>query len=183
MIAAGNLAWKNAPIQHDLTDVFNAPVIFENDAKTAALAEAIAAGSKYSTVVYITVSTGIGIGVCENQKLDRALEDAEVGWMSVEYKGQILPWEKIASGSAIVKQYGKRASEIDDKAIWDEISSKLALGLISVIAIIQPDLIVFGGGVGSHLDKFKEPLVKHLKQYENPMVPIPPIIKSSRSEE
>ena len=181
--AAGNLSWKNEPIQHDLEQLFKAPVVLENDAKAAALAEARYAGTEYTTVVYITISTGVGIGVCENGKLAKSLEDAEVGWMTVEYNGEAVPWEKIASGSAIVKKYGKRASELDDTAAWDSIARSIAIGLNAVIAIIQPDLIVFGGGVGNHLEKFEQPLLRHLKKYENPMVTIPPIKKSTHPEE
>lgn len=183
LVAAGNLQWKNEPIQADFEALFNAPVSLENDAKTAALAEARYAGSDYSTVVYITISTGVGIGVCEDGKLDKALENAEAGWMTIEYKNFVGPWEKIASGSAIVKKYGKRASDLDDPKAWDDIAGAIAAGLITIIAMIQPDLIVFGGGVGNHLEKYIDPLTHHLKQYENPMVQIPPIKKSDHPEE
>lgn len=183
LVAAGNLAWRNEPLQRDLEKLFHAPVVLENDAKAAALAEARYAGSNYETVVYITISTGVGIGICENGILVPALEDAEIGWMNVEHNGRLVPWEKIASGSAIVAKYGKRASELDDDTAWDSISRNIAKGLIAVIAMVQPDLIVFGGGVGNHLDKFEKPLLKHLKNYENPMVMIPPIKKSSHPEE
>lgn len=183
MVAAGNLTWADEPVRRDLEKLFHAPVVLENDAKTAALAEARYAGPNYETVVYITISTGVGIGVCENGKLDKALENAEIGWMSIEHEGKVVPWEKIASGSAIVAKYGKRASDLDDPAAWESISRNIAKGLIAVIAMTQPDLIVFGGGVGNHLEKFKEPLVRNLKKYENPMVAIPPIKKSSHPEE
>lgn len=183
LVVAGNLKWHDVSIQTDFEKIFNAPVVLENDAKAAAVAESRAAGPNYETVVYITISTGVAIGVCVNGELDKALEDAEVGWMTVEYNGELTPWEKIASGTAIVKKYGKRASDLHDEAAWDDISHKIAKGLIAVIAIVQPDLIVFGGGVGNHLEKFEAPLKKYLAQYENPLVPIPPLIKSSHPEE
>lgn len=183
LVAAGNLTWHKEPLQKDLERLFHAPVVLENDAKTAAIAESRAAGSNYETVVYITISTGIGIGVCVDGKLDKALEDAEIGWMKVDYNGELVPWEKIASGSAIVAKYNSRASDLDDPVAWDEIAHNIAKGLISVIAIVQPDLIVFGGGVGNHLDKYEKPLKKYLKLYETPLVPIPPLRKSSHPEE
>lgn len=183
LIAAGNLSWKNEPLQRDFEKLFKAPVVLENDAKTAAVSEARAAGPDYKVVVYITISTGVGIGVCENGNLATVLEDAEVGWMSVEHEGAAVPWEKIASGSAIVATYGKRARDLDSPAAWDTISHNIAKGLISVIAMVQPDLIVFGGGVGNHLEKFEKPLIKYLKTYENPMVQIPLIKKSAHPEE
>lgn len=183
IVSAGNLGWHNEHLQSDLEKIFNAPALVENDARMAALAEAKAAGDKYEKVVYITVSTGINIGVCVNGQLDRALDEAEAGWMTIEENGKLVPWEKVASGKAIVERYGKRASELEDPEAWDKISRLLAKGLTSIIAIIQPDLIVFGGGVGNHLHKFKEPLLKHLASYETPMVKIPPIHKAKHPEE
>lgn len=183
LVAAGNLSWKNTPIQADFEKVFHAPIVLENDAKAATVAEAIAAGSKYPKVVYITISTGVGIGVCEDGKLIPELLDAEPGWMSVEHKGEMVPWEKISSGQALVAATSKRASELDDPEAWDTHARNIAKGLIAIIAIIQPDLVVIGGGVGNHLQKFESPLLKYLKQYENPLVPIPPIRKAAHPEE
>jgi predicted NBD/HSP70 family sugar kinase len=183
LVAAGNLSWKNIPIQADFEKIFHAPIALENDAKAATVAEAIAAGPKYPKVVYITISTGVGIGVCENGKLIPELLDAEPGWMSVEHKGEMVPWEKISSGKALVAATNMRASELEDPIAWDTHARNISKGLIAIIAIIQPDLIVVGGGVGNHLQKFEAPLLKYLKQYENPLVPIPPIRKATHPEE
>lgn len=183
LIAAGNLTWRNEHLQADLEKIFHAPTVVENDAKAATIAEALAAGPKYSKVVYITISTGIGIGLCVDGKLDRGIDEAEAGWLTIEHNGKFVPWEKVASGQAIVAKYGKRASDLDDPKAWKEISRNIAQGLMSVIAIIQPDLIVFGGGVGNHLEKFKEPLLGYLDTYKSPVVPIPPIRKAKHPEE
>lgn len=183
LIAAGNLPWRNIPIQADLEKLFHAPVRLENDAKAGAVAEARAAGSNYSKVVYITISTGVSIGVCKDGILISGLEDAEPGWMSVEHNGEMIAWEKITSGKALVESTGKRASELEDPAAWEQEARNLAKGLIAIISIIQPDLIVFGGGVGNHLDKFEEPLKKYLKKYETPLVQIPELRKAVHPEE
>lgn len=183
LLAGGNIPWKNAPLQTDLEKKFHTPVILENDAKTAAVAEAVAAGPDYETVVYITVSTGIGIGVCVNGKLDHTLLDAEPGKMMVEDNDRMVPWESIASGRSIVTTYGKRASDLDDPEAWQRIAHNIAKGLLAIIAIVQPDLIVFGGGVGSHFEKFEQPLLRELQKYENPLAPTPPLKMSAHPEE
>lgn len=182
-IAGGNLAWSQVPIQTDFEKLFQSPVHLENDAKVAAVAEARAAGSKYETVVYITISTGIGVGVCVNGNLDHTLLDAEPGHMNVQDGETMAPWETIASGKAIVAKYGKKASELDDPEAWKFISHNIAKGLLTIIAMIQPDLIVIGGGVGSHFDKFEKPLLAELKKYENPLAPTPPIRMAVHPEE
>jgi len=55
--------WDRFPIVRFFEERFNAPVVLENDANTAALGEFVyGAGRGYKNVVYITVSTGIGGG-------------------------------------------------------------------------------------------------------------------------
>lgn len=182
-LAGGNLKWTNEPIQSDFEKLFHAPVHVENDAKAAAVAEARAAGPAYETVVYLTISTGIGVGVCVNGKLDHTLLEAEPGRMNVDNGDVMAPWETIASGSAIVQTYGKRASELDDPEAWKLISHNIAKGLLAIIAIVQPDLIIIGGGVGSHFKKFEAPLLSELKKYENPLAPTPTIKMAVHPEE
>ncbi len=89
----------------------------------------------------------------------------------------------MASGRAIVERFGKRASDIDDPKTWQIISHDMALGLIDLVSVIQPEVIVMGGGVSTNFDKYIAYLRKELKQYETPLVPVPPIIKAQRPEE
>ncbi len=183
MTVAGNLPWRDTPLQADIERAFHAPVCLENDAKAATVAEARAAGENYPKVVYITISTGVGAGVCLDGKLVPALDDAEPGWMSVDNNGEMTPWEKVASGQALVARTGQRASDLEDPQAWDTHARNVAKGMIAVIAIVQPVLIVLGGIVGNHLDKYENPLMKYLRSYENPSVQIPPIRKSVHPEE
>lgn len=182
-IAMGNLPWKNVPIQKDVERIASCPAVIENDAKLAGLSEAILLKNKYNRVVYVTVSTGIGVGVIANQQIEPMLVDSEPGKMPLEHNGKMVAWESFASGKAIVKRYGKRASEITDPAIWMQISEDIAVGLINVIAIIQPEVVVLGGGVGTQFKRFETLLEKALERYEVPLIPIPPIMHAARPEE
>ena len=57
-------SWRKVPIRDLLKKRFGCPVLVENDARAAALAEALlGAGKGYGTVFYTTVSTGIGGGI------------------------------------------------------------------------------------------------------------------------
>lgn len=183
LIDGGNLHWRNISIEADMERIFQAPVRVENDAKTAAIAEARLAGPDFETVVYITFSTGIGVGVCVNGNIDNTLRDSEAGLMHVEHNDKMVPWEHLASGKAIVAKYGKRASELDDAKAWTEVAHQMAKGILTIIAIVQPDLILIGGGVGSHFAKFEKPLLEELKKYENPLAPTPPIKMAAHPEE
>lgn len=184
-LAFGNRDWTNVPIASDIEKITNCPVRIENDTKLAALSEAILIIKDYKKVLYVTISTGISSGLIINGVIDPDLADSESGHMRLPYKGKLEIWQKFASGKAIVKKYGKRASDIEasDKKTWNEIAYNISLGLIELISVIQPEVIILGGGVGTHFQKYKEPLLKELKKYEIPLVPIPPIKKAIRPEE
>lgn len=183
VLAFGNIDWVNVPIKEDVKNITNCEVLIENDAKLAALSEARRLSPPRKKVVYLTVSTGIGGGTVINNVLDPDLIDAEVGHMLFERDGQLVKWQSFASGKAIVKRFGKMASEIDDPEIWKIISRDLAIGIIDIAANIQPDIIIIGGGVGSHFAKYGEFLNSELAKYENPMVPAPEVVGAQNSEE
>ncbi len=183
-VAFGNLAWQNVPIQADIEKVTNCPVIIENDAKLAGLSEATLVKDEFKKVLYVTISTGIGGGLIIDGRLDPNFADIEVGQILLEHQGKLRDWEDFASGKAIQKKFGKRVSEIDDDdTAWYSIARNIAIGLIDLMATLTPEVIILGGGVGAHLEKFQARLVEQLKIYENPMFTIPPIRQAARSEE
>jgi len=177
--SGGRLLWRDVPIQHDIQQIVHCPVVIENDANLAGLSEAMLL-KEYEKVLYVTISTGIGTGFIVNQKIDPSMADSEGGGMLLEHGGKLQPWEDFASGQAIVRRFGKRASEITDKDTWQIIAHDIALGFIDLIALMQPDIIVLGGGVSAHYAKFKDFLQQYLTEYENPLVTIPPIKEAAR---
>ncbi|HSX08069.1 MAG TPA: ROK family protein [Candidatus Saccharimonadales bacterium] len=182
-LAFGNLDWENVPIQADIAKVLHYPVIIENDAKLATLSEAALLRGKYRRILYITVSTGIGTGVAQDGILDPALIDAESGSMMLEHDGKLTPWEEFASGKAIVERYGKRASEIQDTATWHAIAKDLALGILELIAVVEPDAIVFGGAVSNYFERFQPWLTQELSTYTTALTPLPALLKAARPDE
>lgn len=183
-LAFGNLAWVSVPIQQEVEKIAKCPVLVENDANLAGLAEATNVIKQYKKAMYVTISTGIGGVFVVNGKIDPNTLDAEIGHMLLEHRGELMRWQDFASGKAIVKKFGKIAEEIptDDPA-WYTISHNIAVGMIDLIATYTPDVIIIGGGVGTHFDKYKDHLVEILKIYENPLLKIPPIIKAKHPEE
>jgi glucokinase len=182
-IAFGNLNWVNVPVRKDLELIFKCPIILENDAKLAGLYEATSLGKEYKKVLYITISTGIGGGLIVNDRIDKDFEDIEPGQMLLEHEGKLKRWENFASGKAIYLEYHQKASEIKNEKTWSRIAHNIALGLIDLIANLTPNIIIIGGGVGAHLEKFQDKLVEDLKIYQNPLLEIPPIIKAKNPEE
>ncbi len=183
VIAMGNLPWTNIPIREDLSRFISCPIVVENDAKLAGLSESMLLKGKYGRVLFVTISTGIGIGLIVNQAIDPGLADSEGGFVLVEHHGKTEHWEEVASGEAIVRLYGKKAKDITDKATWKRIAHDIGLGLSDLISVIQPEVIVIGGSVGSYFDRYKKPLEETLHRYELPLTKVPPIIGAARPDD
>jgi predicted NBD/HSP70 family sugar kinase len=183
-VGFGNLPWQNVPVKTDLQQQLTSiNLLIHNDSKLAGLSEAVLVMDKYKKVLYMTISTGIGGGVIVDGKIAAGFENFEPGQMVFEYGGKPVQWEDIASGRTLKARYGKLASEINDPVIWQEYSKSLVIGFEDVLANVQPDVVIIGGGVGAHFEKFKSYLEEGLKQINNPLVPTPPLLKAQRSEE
>lgn len=185
VIAFGNLPWENVPIGPDIERIVGVHTIVENDANLAGLSEAILIKHAYKKALYITVSTGIGGIVILNGKIMPEYADMEFGHMIFEHDGKLQHWEEFASGKAMYNKYGKRASDIpaDDTATWYEVSRNIALGLTGVIATLTPDVIIIGGGVGTHFDKYADQLHEELMLFGSKLVSVPPLRQAVRAEE
>jgi glucokinase len=171
----GNRPWRDIPIINDFKAHLDIPLSLDNDANLAGLSEAIYRADKYRKVLYITVSTGIGSGFAIDGQIAPDFQDAEIGFMIIEHKGQRGYWQDFASGTALVKQLGKTAGEIEDEQEWALLAEYLSIGVINVCAILNPEVIVFGGGVGKYFSKFESLLQNELTKYQTPMIDIPPI--------
>ena len=178
------LPWHNVPLTRDCAEIFGCEFSIENDSKLAGLSEARAHTARnYSKVVYVTVSTGIGSTFVIKGQLDQNTINSEVGKWLVEKNNKLHIWEDVASGSWIKGTYGSLASDIDDLAVWKDISHNLALGFVNIAAAYTPDLIIIGGGVGTNFNKFGDILHQTMIELAHPMVTIPPIIEASYPED
>lgn len=181
-VAFGNLSWHDVPIKRDMRRLLGCPVVVDNDANLAGLSEAMLL-KQFDCVLYVTISTGIGTGIITKQKIDPEFADSEGGQILLEHKGKLVTWESFASGSAIVRRFGKKAGEITDEHTWKVIVQDIALGLYDLIAFLQPDVVILGGGVLTHFDKFDDTLLAQVKKFETPLSPIPPICRAQRPNE
>jgi glucokinase len=184
VLSFGNEPWHNKPMRSDIADIVgNIPVYAQNDAKLAGLSEALLVQKKYKKVLYLTVSTGIGDGIIISGIIDPDFADSEAGQMVLEHDGKLQRWEDFASGRALKEQTGKIASELEDERAWYKYVQGLAQGIDVLVATIQPEVVIIGGGVGAHFNKFGHFLVQELKKYENNMIKMPPVIGAQRPEE
>jgi glucokinase len=66
--------FKNFPLRQSIAEHFKVPVLLDNDANAQAFCEyKFGAGKGYETVIFLTISTGIGAGIILNNKLYRGI--------------------------------------------------------------------------------------------------------------
>lgn len=164
------------------------PVVVENDANCAALGEwYYVYKSKVKSLVFITVSTGIGAGIIIDSQLYRGATDfaGEFGHMSVDIDGPLCHECKksngclttLCSGTGILKYVrqnfnpemniligalcGNLPDRIDSICIekaaeagdglalraYERAGTALGQGLVNVIHLLDPEVIILGGGV------------------------------------
>ncbi|MCC6905703.1 MAG: ROK family protein [Anaerolineae bacterium] len=129
-----NLPFSNLPIRDILEQATGLRVAVGNDADLAALAEyTLGAGKGTRTMVYMTISTGIGSGLIINGQLHTGRGQAgELGFISIapgdpisgpDRKGYL---ENIASGPALARVARERIAAGEASLIRDMVSGDVA---------------------------------------------------------
>jgi glucokinase len=169
--------WRGENPVRDLQSIFKVDVAIENDADAAALGEAgWGAGRDKSRLIYVTVGTGIGVGLIFDGRVYRGVDQShpEIGHHVVDASGPPCEcgfrgcWESLAAGPAMVNWIESNAppdyansSELSAKKICELASAGdewavravehegryLGLGLANLVTLYVPDAIVLGGSV------------------------------------
>ena len=147
--------WSNIPLQQIMSERYKLRCRVENDANAAGLAEALfGAGKGYQNVLYATLSTGIGTGIIINGRIYHGKNGAagEGGHVSIDYRsphrcicGTPGCIEALASGTGLAAR-GLDPRRLDDEA-FDEFAVQLSAWLGSLISLLDPDVIILGGGM------------------------------------
>jgi glucokinase len=179
-----NLGWKNFDAQTALTGVLgDTPVIIENDANLAGLSETRILDPSPLSSLYVTISTGIGTGIITNSQIDPGLRYSEGGRALVEFDGVVREWESFASGRAIYKAYGKYARDITSERIWRQVADRISRGFLALVPVLQPEVIIIGGSIGSYFDRYNKQLEAILQEKLPDHIPCPRIVQAAHPEE
>ena len=188
IIYAGKTAPNYAGISYKKTieDQFAIPCEVENDVNCAGLAEYLrGAGRGSRNMVCITVGTGIGgCAVLDGKVLHGASDSAmEVGYLPVGSR----EFQDIGATSTLCRKVAERKQEpenlwngrrifetaqkgdqICEKAI-DEMCDALGKGIGGICYILNPDVVVLGGGIMAQKEYLEPRIDKALKRYLKPM--------------
>ncbi len=198
--------WGRHGLVAELQAAFGLSLAVENDANLAALGErSFGWGADVGTFVYITIGTGVGMGIVINGALYRGARGAagEIGFLplglnaageqcahiSENYLGM---FEEATSAEAIVRQGQKlglstslSARQIFDAAqqgesralaVVEEEGRRLAQAIAAITAVLDPELIVLGGGIGQRGDLLLPSIERRLEQ----LTPLRPRIVFSK---
>lgn len=183
ILRCANLPWTMFELKILLSQDYSCPIYINNDAKLAGLAETHSLADMPRTAMYVTVSTGIGTGIITHGRLDAALANCEGGHMVLQTPDGFMGWEKFASGKAIREHFGKMAKDIHDPSEWHEVVERLALGFEVLIPLIQPQVIIIGGSVGTYFDRFGHLLTEVLRHRISGYIDMPRIVQAQHPQE
>lgn len=176
---------NNFPLVEKLKKDFKLPIYLENDARVAWFAEAIkGAGKNKKIVCYITISTGLGGTVVIDKKIYHGSNNlgAYFGAMILDLKNTC---NSLISGTALIDKAKERINKDINNAfeifelernnnkiareIIDEFKKNLTVLLLNISSIINPDIIILGGGVLKSKERFFPEVIEEFKNKAHPL--------------
>lgn len=168
--------WDEVHLKHILEEEFRIPVYIDNDANCFALGEKIyGQGAKFCHFVGITLGTGVGGGIIQNNHL---LEDANCGsgeFGELPYLDSIL---EAYCGSRFFPRFGGMsafeaallAEQGDSQALelYKEYGKHLAVLVKMIMLVIDPQAIIFGGSISQSFRLFEKSMYDHLADFPYP---------------
>ena len=199
---AGSLpGWQSPAVLAALRTAFGKHLMIENDIDAAAVAERTHGhGHDVDSFAFVSVGTGIGMGLMIGGKLHRGAHGAagEIGYLpfseghgaDVDDARKRGSFEAAASAAAVVraaKRAGVRPSASAQKvfaaaadgdesarAVVAEEALLVAKAICAVVTVVDPELIVLGGGIGQ-APGFVDAVADELRR----LAPVPPEVKVS----
>ncbi len=155
------LKWvQGSPLASPLHELFpSASIRFENDANAFTLAEArFGAGKKQNHVLGLTLGTGLGAGLVVRKQLYRGAHRSalEVGKITTSLQGfpPYSPLDQVYSGTGLQHLLGD--GSLDQLLQDSKLEYRFSPWIKGFVAFLQnlqnvldPDVIVIGGGVSS----------------------------------
>ncbi len=167
--------WRNVPLKKIIESKLRIPTFLDNDVNLITLGEwEYGAGRGYKNLVCITLGTGVGGGIVLNNALYRGegFVAGEIGHMPLNEEG--LPcncggWgclERTVGNDQLLEKARKifknkelkledifyLANQGNARAVefWEKAALHIGNGLVGVVNLLNPRLIIIGGGVANN---------------------------------
>jgi len=186
IVHTSKAGWSGVDVARRLERRTGTPTAFDTDVNGAALAEMRwGAGMGFNDFAYITVGTGVGVGLIVNGQPTRGFGHSELGHIrAVRWKGDDWPGacpfhgdcvEGLASGPAIKTRLG--VSDLKDleasDPVWDSVAWALAHLCHVIVCAAAPHAIAIGGGVTDHQPHLLERINAMLAESLNGYIQLP----------
>ena len=167
--------WRNVPIRKILQSKLRIPVFIDNDVNLVTLAEwKFGAGKGVGNLICLTLGTGVGSGLILDSSLYRGegFAAGELGHLPLNEQGPRCPcggwgcFERYVGNGDLLKKAAKmfRRKNItlpdvyrlagrgnqDALRFWRETGEHVGNALVSVVNLLNPRLIIIGGGVANN---------------------------------
>ena len=189
-LLAHNLpGWTREGLLDEIRRELGTSVVFENDVNLAALGERWRGlGRDVDDFVYFHVGTGVGLGIVMRGELYKGANGAagEVAYLPLAAAD---PHDKAnrrrgaletAIGADGVMSAAKRAGlrggttaaavfdaarngDVKARRAVASVAEGIALGIAAIVPVLDPALVILGGGIGRNADLLREPLERELR--------------------
>jgi glucokinase len=146
--------WRDVPLADQLARALDVRCVVDNDVNAAAVAELKCREAEPpGSMLFVAVGTGIGGAIVIDNRLWRGHTGiaGEIGNMTIDREGLVC-WcgrrgclNTLASGAAMEQRRGG-AESLPEQALH-EAATALGIGLANALNLLNPALVVLGGGV------------------------------------
>jgi predicted NBD/HSP70 family sugar kinase len=198
--------WGRPGLVDELRGALTPSLAIDNDTNLAALGErAYGHGRDVANFVYLSIGTGVGMGIVVGGELYRGARGAagEVGFLplaggglgaagpgragaveeAVAAGGIVRTGREMGLKGALTAERIFNAAKAGDPTALATVqreAERLAVVVAAVAAIVDPELIVLGGGIGANADV----LLGHLEDAVAGLTPLrPPVVLSALGAE
>ncbi|MGN1155781.1 MAG: ROK family protein [Agathobacter sp.] len=165
------LAWRDYPIVSEFSKALGVPVGFDTDVNGSALGEATWGCTRdVANSIYITIGTGVGVGVIIDHKPYHGMMHPEGGHILLSPRSDdpmqegVCPYHKncfegLAAGPSLEKRWGVKGVELANRdEVWELEAYYIGYAICNYIMTLSPERIVLGGGVMHQTQLF--PLIR-----------------------
>lgn len=174
--------WDDVPVADWLEAQTKLPTTLENDANCAAIGEAwLGAGRKFRDFILLTLGTGVGGAIYLDGKLftGRCGAAGELGLITLNLDGFACrsgnqgSLEQYTSIGSIRRSMGKEPAEIGKLAqsgdhaaleFWQNYGRLLGAGVASLIYVLTPEAVIFGGGISASSEFFLPATLREIEK-------------------
>lgn len=136
--------WREMALADELEKRTGLPTVVDNDVNMAAAAEHDARGGACATMIFVAIGTGIGGAIVIGGRLYRGATGVagEVGNTSIDRHGA-----RCRCGRRGCLNTTSSGTAIEGGQSPDEAAHCLGFGLANAVQLLNPELVVLGGGV------------------------------------